>query len=36
MTTEQRAKLIEPGTKARDYFTNDYLDTNIIKSIATR
>jgi NitT/TauT family transport system substrate-binding protein len=32
----ERAKLIEPGTKARDYFTNDYLDTKIIASIAAR
>jgi NitT/TauT family transport system substrate-binding protein len=32
----ERAKLIPPGTKAREYFTNDYLDTNTIASIATR
>ena len=32
----ERAKLIEPGTKARDYFTNDYLDTDTIASIAAR
>jgi NitT/TauT family transport system substrate-binding protein len=29
----EKAKVIEPGSKPRDYFTNDYLDTNTIASI---
>jgi NitT/TauT family transport system substrate-binding protein len=32
----EKAKLIAPGTKPRDYFTNDYLDTDTIRSIAAR
>jgi NitT/TauT family transport system substrate-binding protein len=32
----ERAKLIAPGTKARDYFTNDYLDASTIAAIAAR
>ena len=30
----ERAKVIEPGSTPKDYFTNDYLDLNLIKSIA--
>jgi len=29
----EKAKVIEPGTKPTDYFTNDYLDPKIIASI---
>lgn len=29
----EKAKVIEPGTKPADYFTNDYLDPKIISSI---
>jgi len=29
----EKAKVIEPGTKPADYFTNDYIDTKIIASI---
>jgi NitT/TauT family transport system substrate-binding protein len=29
----EKAKVIEPGTKPADYFTNDYLDPKIIASI---
>ncbi|HEX9461184.1 MAG TPA: hypothetical protein VGB82_01170, partial [Alphaproteobacteria bacterium] len=31
----ERAKTIDPGSKAKDYFTNDYLDLDLIKSIAS-
>ena len=27
--------MIKPGSKPSDYFTNDYLDTNLSKSIAS-
>jgi NitT/TauT family transport system substrate-binding protein len=30
----ERAKVIEPGSTPKNYFTNDYLDVNLIKSIA--
>ena len=30
----EAAKTIEPGSKAKDYYTNDYLDLNLIKSTA--
>lgn len=30
----EKAKVIEPGSKARDYFTNDYLDAKTINSLA--
>ncbi len=30
----EKAKVIEPGSKPKDYFTNDYLDLNLIKSTA--
>ncbi len=30
----EKAKVIEPGSKAKDYYTNDYLDRDLIKSIA--
>ncbi len=29
----EKAKVIDPGTKPQDYFTNDYLDSKIIASI---
>lgn len=29
----EKAGVIKPGSKATDYFTNDYLDTNTIASI---
>jgi NitT/TauT family transport system substrate-binding protein len=31
----EKAKVIEPGSQPADYFTNDYLDLDLIKSIAT-
>jgi len=31
----EKAKVIDPGSKPSDYFTNDYLDLNLIQSIAT-
>lgn len=30
----EKAKVIEPGSKPADYFTNDYLDLTVIKSLA--
>ncbi len=30
----EKAKTIEPGSKPKDYFTNAYLDTKIIKAVA--
>lgn len=30
----EKAKVIEPGSKPKDYFTNEYLDLNLVKSIA--
>jgi len=32
----ENAKVIEPGSKAQDYFTNNYLDANTIMSLAGR
>jgi NitT/TauT family transport system substrate-binding protein len=29
----EKAKVIDPGTKPTDYFTNDYLDVNLIRKI---
>ena len=28
----EQAKMIEPGTKPKDYYTNDYLDTALLKN----
>ena len=29
----EKAKMVNPGAKPTDYFTNDYLDINLIKKI---
>ena len=29
----EEGKAISPGSKAKDYFTNDYLDVNLIKAV---
>ena len=29
----EKANTIAPGSKPEDYFTNDYLDLNLIKSL---
>jgi hypothetical protein len=29
----EKAKVIDPGTKPTDYFTNDYLDVDLIRKI---
>jgi NitT/TauT family transport system substrate-binding protein len=34
MVTLEKAKIVAPGAKASDYFTNDYIDVNLIKKIA--
>jgi NitT/TauT family transport system substrate-binding protein len=31
----EKANMIKPGSKPSDYFTNDYLDVSLIKSIAS-
>jgi NitT/TauT family transport system substrate-binding protein len=33
IATMEKAKVIEPGSKPADFFTNDYLDVNVIKSL---
>jgi NitT/TauT family transport system substrate-binding protein len=32
----EKAKMVNPGTKPTDYFTNNYLDLNLIKKIGGR
>jgi hypothetical protein len=29
----EKAKVVEPGWQAADFFTNDYLDVKMIKSL---
>jgi NitT/TauT family transport system substrate-binding protein len=33
IATMEKAQVIRPGTKAADYFTNDYLDVDLIKKL---
>jgi NitT/TauT family transport system substrate-binding protein len=35
ISTMEKVKLIEPGSKPLDYFTNDYLDVDTIKSLGS-
>jgi NitT/TauT family transport system substrate-binding protein len=35
IATMEKAKVIEPGRKAEDFFTNDYLDVNTIKALGS-
>jgi NitT/TauT family transport system substrate-binding protein len=32
----EKAKMIEPGSKVSEYFTNEYLDLELVKKIATK
>ena len=36
LATLEKVKMIEPGTKPRDYYSNDYLDTELIRNIGSR
>jgi hypothetical protein len=35
IATMEKAKVIEPGWKPADFFTNDYLDVDTIKSLGS-